>query len=268
MEDAAAACMRVLRRLPPTQVEKGLAGLGRLIEDQQLIDQCHQKADKPLTLAQCQETNSPFLQCEFNREGDSFRSPWSNRYQPPLPEAPRLPDHLRQLEVQANERFEEYRRLYFEGGVGSVYLWPTTGQDFAGCFLIKRGTNHTDINNEGVMKTGTWESTHLISVSFDSSSKQIAYKLTSTLFLMLELGSDPIGALALNGSLNRAMVKTQTYVKEPFGEHLVYGMIGLIEDMEKELRSDIEMIYIGKSQEIMTKARHVDVQSSQRYRIY
>jgi len=140
MEDAAAACMRVLRRLPPTQVEKGLAGLGRLVEDQQLLDQCHQKADKPLTLAQCQETNSPFLQCEFNREGDSFRSPWSNRYQPPLEEATRLPDHLRQLEMQANERFEEYRRLYFEGGVGSVYLWPTTGSDFAGCFLIKRGT--------------------------------------------------------------------------------------------------------------------------------
>jgi len=118
------------------------------------------------------------------------------------------------------------------------------------------------------MKTGTWESSHLIAVSFDSASKQISYKLTSTLFLMLELGNEAVGALALNGSLNRAMVKSQTYVKEQFGEHLVFGMIGLIEDMEKELRSDIEMIYIGKSQEIMSKARHVDVQSSQRYRVF
>lgn len=85
---------------------------------------------------------------------------------------------------------------------------------------------------------------------------------------MLELGNEGVGEMAVNGSLNRAMVKTQTYAKDAFGEHLIYGMIGLIEDMEKELRSDIEMIYIGKSQEIMTKARQVDAHGSQRYRLY
>lgn len=111
MEDSATAAMNVLRRLPPTQVEKGLAGLARLLTDEQLVDQLHQKADKPLQVATCTKTNSPFLQCEFNREGDSFRSPWANEFQPPLAGASQLPEYLRQLEVQANVRFEEYRRL-------------------------------------------------------------------------------------------------------------------------------------------------------------
>lgn len=146
--------------------------------------------------------------------------------------------------------------------MSSVYLWETTAPNFGACFLVKRDVA------EGSMKSGTWETTHLVTVTFDSAAKEITYKLTSTLFLMLELGADRIGELALNGSLNRAMMKTQTYVKEAYGEHLIYGMIGLIEDMEKELRSNIEMIYIGKSQEIMTKLRHVETQMSQRYRIY
>ena len=111
MEDAAAAATSILRRLPPTQVEKGLAGLARLVPDEQLMDQLHQKADKPLHVATCARTNSAFLECEFNREGDSFRSPWSNEFQPQVENARRLPDNLRVLEVQANERFEEYRRL-------------------------------------------------------------------------------------------------------------------------------------------------------------
>ena len=25
-----------------------------------------------------------FLQCDYNRDGDSFRSPWTNNYYPPI----------------------------------------------------------------------------------------------------------------------------------------------------------------------------------------
>jgi capping protein beta len=40
--------------------------------------------------------------------------------------------------VEANELFDAYRELYFEGGLSSVYLWDLDG-GFAGCFLIKKG---------------------------------------------------------------------------------------------------------------------------------
>lgn len=32
-------------------------------------------------------------------------------------------DRLRKLERDANQAFDQYRDMYFEGGVSSVYLW-------------------------------------------------------------------------------------------------------------------------------------------------
>ena len=51
------------------------------------------------------------------------RSPWSNQYDPPLEDGTMPSDRLRRLEVDANAAFDQYRDMYFEGGVSSVYLW-------------------------------------------------------------------------------------------------------------------------------------------------
>ena len=67
------------------------------------------------------------------------RSPWSNKYNPPLDDGFTPPEKLRSMEIEANELFDAYRELYFEGGTSSVYLWDLQG-GFAGCFLIKKGT--------------------------------------------------------------------------------------------------------------------------------
>ena len=32
-------------------------------------------------------------------------------------------ERLRKLEIDANTAFDQYREMYFEGGVSSVYLW-------------------------------------------------------------------------------------------------------------------------------------------------
>ena len=49
-------------------------------------------------------------------------------------------ERLRKLEVEANAAFDQYRELYFEGGVSSVYLWDLdTG--FAGVILIKKASS-------------------------------------------------------------------------------------------------------------------------------
>ena len=65
------------------------------------------------------------------------RSAWSNKYQPSLPDGFLPSDSLRALEVEANELFDAYRELYYEGGTSSVYLWDLDN-GFAGCFLIKK----------------------------------------------------------------------------------------------------------------------------------
>ncbi len=67
----------------------------------------------------------------------SFRSPWSNTYFPPLEDGFLPSEKLRSLEVDANELFDAYRELYFEGGTSSAYLWDLEG-GFAGCFLVKK----------------------------------------------------------------------------------------------------------------------------------
>ena len=51
------------------------------------------------------------------------RSPWSNQYDPPLEDGAMPSERLRKLEVDANTAFDQYREMYFEGGVSSVYLW-------------------------------------------------------------------------------------------------------------------------------------------------
>ena len=44
-------------------------------------------------------------------------------------------ERLRKLEVDANTAFDQYREMYFEGGVSSVYLWDLD-HGFAGEMTI------------------------------------------------------------------------------------------------------------------------------------
>jgi len=71
------------------------------------------------------------------------RSPWSNKYDPPLDDGALPSDKLRTLEVQANQAFDTYRELYFEGGICSVYLWDLDN-GFAGVVLLKKGMGIND----------------------------------------------------------------------------------------------------------------------------
>lgn len=43
------------------------------------------------------------------------------------------------MEVRANEAFDVYRELYYEGGVSSVYFW-NLDDGFAGVVLLKKGS--------------------------------------------------------------------------------------------------------------------------------
>jgi capping protein beta len=47
-------------------------------------------------------------------------------------------ERVRKMEVGANEAFDVYRELYYEGGVSSVYFW-NLDDGFAGVVLLKKG---------------------------------------------------------------------------------------------------------------------------------
>ncbi len=64
-----------------------------------------------------------------------YRSPWSNSYEPPLDDGAMPSERLRKLEIDANAAFDQYREMYFEGGVSSVYLWDLD-HGFAGKYHV------------------------------------------------------------------------------------------------------------------------------------
>ena len=73
-----------------------------------------------------------------SRPMSSCSSPWSNEYDPPLEDGTVPSPKLRKLEITANEAFDTYREMYYEGGVSSVFLWDLDDGGFAGVVLLKK----------------------------------------------------------------------------------------------------------------------------------
>ena len=245
-----------MRRMPPAFTEKSLAGLSKLIDDEEVLDQAYQRVDKPLTAGQCTSTGKDFILCEFNKDGESYRSPHSNLYQPPLAEGVVLSDTLRRLEVKANEIFSDYKKLYYDGGFSSVYFWDVGPNAFACAFLIKR-----DIDPRDSVTKASWESSNLIQAEITPESRSVKYSVTSTVFLQISVNDNAAGTIDLSGGLTRQMQEHKP-CSDPFGEGHVYNMIALVENIEGKLRSSLDMIYIGKTKEILDRTRFIEVQRS------
>lgn len=232
-----------MRRLPPNKVEQNLSGLLNLLPDE--TDELLQRVDQPLEEATCHDTGRKFLLCDYNRDGDSYRSPWSNKYNPPLDDGFTPPEKLRAMEIEANELFDAYRELYFEGGTSSVYLWDLQG-GFAGCFLIKKA-----VSSNKFVKQGEWDSIHVIEVRNESPTKA-HYKLTTTVMLNMNVEKTEVGETNLSGSLTR-----QTEMSSPVNEvktHL--ANIGrMIEDLETDMRMNLNQLYILKTREVVNSIR-------------
>ncbi|KFO19173.1 F-actin-capping protein subunit beta [Fukomys damarensis] len=178
---------------------------------------------------------------------EHLSSPWSNKYDPPLEDGAMPSARLRKLEVEANNAFDQYRDLYFEGGVSSVYLWDLD-HGFAGVILIKKA-------GDGSKKIkGCWDSIHVVEVQEKSSGRTAHYKLTSTVMLWLQTNKSGSGTMNLGGSLTRQMEKDETV--SDCSPHI--ANIGrLVEDMENKIRSTLNEIYFGKTKDIVNGLRSV-----------
>lgn len=74
------ACRDLFRRLRPLDVSVDLDRLCRMAPDME--DELRDRVDKPLTSAKCSRSGREFLCCDYNRDGDFWRSPWSNELEP------------------------------------------------------------------------------------------------------------------------------------------------------------------------------------------
>ena len=139
-EDQLDSALNLMRRMPPASAENTLAGLIEMVPE--LTDDLLSQVDQPLKVEKDPKTGKMFILCDYNRDGDSYRSPWSNEYYPATQDGFLPSKKLRELEVMANSLFDTYRKLYFEGGNSSAYFFDTEEDNesaFGACFLIHKG---------------------------------------------------------------------------------------------------------------------------------
>lgn len=235
----------LMRRLPPQQIEKNLSDLIDLVPS--LCEDLLSSVDQPLKIARDKSVGKDFLLCDYNRDGDSYRSPWTNTYDPPLEDGAMPSDRLRKLEIDANAAFEQYREMYFEGGVSSVYLWDLE-HGFAGVILIKKA-------GDGSKKIkGCWDSIHVVEVQEKSSGRSAHYKLTSTAMLWLQTNKPSSGTMNLGGSLTR-QAEIDSAVSDSSSHIANIGR--MVEDMENKIRNILNEIYFGKTGDIVNGIRSV-----------
>lgn len=233
-----------MRRLPPNKLEQNLNGLLNLIPDE--TDELLQRVDQPLTEMVDPDTGRMFLLSDYNRDGDSHRSPWSNKYHPSIDDGFLPTESIRKMEMEFNELFDEYRNLYFEGGTSSVYLWDLDN-GFAGCFLIKKS-----VDGDKNATSGTWDSIHVVEAIEGDNKSAATYKLTTTIILNMAVDSGDVGNTSLSGTLTR-----QTEMSANVSETKTHiSNIGrMIEDMETDMRSNLNELYILKTREVINSLR-------------
>ncbi|TFK49600.1 f-actin capping protein beta subunit [Heliocybe sulcata] len=273
MTDLVDSMLDLMRRLPPTRVEENVAALVNICPD--YADDLLGSVDQPLTLKTDRATGREYLACDYNRDGESYRSPWSNEYDPPLDDGTVPTPKLRQLEIKANEAFDTYREMYFEGGVSSVFLWDLDDGGFAGVVLFKKSLSPSATTEP----SGSWDSIHVFEAA--ERGRQAHYKLTST--IMLELvtrsasssssnaekqdngngkeGTKTSGDVSLSGSMTR---QTEQDCPVQNQESHVTNMGRMIEEMEIKMRNLLQEVYFGKTRDVVYDLRSVESLERQR----
>lgn len=268
MGDLVDSMLDLMRRLPPTRTEENVATLVELCPE--YADDLLGSVDQPLQIRMDKATGREYLSCDYNRDGESYRSPWSNEYDPPIDDGTVPSVKLRKLEIAANEAFDTYRELYFEGGVSSVYLWDLDDGGFAGVVLLKKTMAPTTPQEP----SGSWDSIHVFEAA--ERGRQAHYKLTSTVMLQLttqsgRTGAQPAGVHAgekkgpdglkssgqttLSGSMTRQT--EQDWPIHDASSHIT-NTGKMIEEMEIKMRGLLQEVYFGKTRDIVYNLRSVD----------
>ncbi|KAL8944225.1 MAG: hypothetical protein Q9211_000655 [Gyalolechia sp. 1 TL-2023] len=236
------SALDLLRRLPPHSTSVNLNRICALAPD--LTEDLLSSVDQPLQTRQCKKTKRDYLLCDYNRDGDSYRSPWSNEFEPEVEDAEMPSERVRKMEVRMGDAVEVYRELYYEGGVSSVYFWDLD-DGFAGVVLLKKVTPRS--NSEGA-----WDSIHVFEAI--DRARTAHYKLTSTVILHLSRSNEVLGNMDLSGNMTRQV--EQDMPVQDDGSHIV-NVGKLVEDMELKMRNLLQEVYFGKAKDIVGDLRSI-----------
>jgi capping protein beta len=208
--------LQISKKLPISQIEITNENISKLLLqnlENKNNSEFLQKSDLFLNLCK-DDSLGDFIKSEFNNEGDSYRSPWSNKYFPDveLPKYP--PSELRELEVIFNRLFKEYTRLYYgDSAVPSVYIWEQGESIESGfpCALLVK--NSAQFDNE-------WHSVNIVTVKFLKEKEKnverikVNYKLVSTVIFKIKIDATQNATqnATLSGSISK-QVEESHYIK-------------------------------------------------------
>lgn len=206
------ACLQILRKFQITKYKKVIDALTTIVyEDDDLLNDFLQKIDQPSEISK-EDKNGDFLICEYNREGDSYRSCISNTYYPATDDDVTSPsEEIREMEIIFNKLFSEYTRLYYGGAaICSCYCWQLGEKVEDGISVAVIIKNQVD-SSKGV-RGGSWDSSHLVVISFENKDDkiQVNYKLTSTVFFAADLKKG-LSLINLNGCITRLVRKNDFF---------------------------------------------------------
>ncbi|KAL3419027.1 F-actin capping protein [Phlyctema vagabunda] len=252
------SALDLLRRLDPKHTTMHLNSLISLVPS--ITEDLLSSVDQPLSIARCRKSGRDYLLCDYNRDGDSYRSPWSGEFETPAGgsgpggidelgnnegagEGAVPSERVRKMEIRANEAFDVYRELYYEGGVSSVYLW-NLDDGFAGVVLLKK------VATPAGKSQGTWDSIHVFEAV--DRARTAHYKLTSTVILSLATSSSDLGAMDLSGNMTR-QIESDLPVDDDTSHIANIGK--LVEDMELKMRNLLQEVYFGKAKDVVGDLR-------------
>lgn len=257
------ASIDILNLLNPREIESHLNDICTLIKNdnknsdrEELVFELLTSVDVPSKVLICTETGREFLCSNFNQNANTYRSPWCNKY---ISENgaiiedddaiyPSVP--LRKLELKANDCFDTYRSLYYEGGISSVYFWEINEEE---CDITKDSfSGVVTFQNNTKDGSGSWNSIHKFEAGVESQDK-LYYKLTTSVIIYLQ--DLHVSSLSLSGSLVRHMDFSFQIANDGISieaKHLK-NLGVLIEKSEYNIRNMLQEVYFDKLKNIIVK---------------
>ena len=251
-------CIQLNQLMPVIDIDKNIDAISSVIyENDDLLNEFLQKVDNRTKVCK-DDPKGEFIMSEQNRDGDSYRSPYSNKYYPPTDDAKYPCAKLRELEETLNKMFKLYIKHYYSNTtICSVYCWElgdSLADGYGVAVLIKNSLTH-----QKKINTGNWDSSNLITVTFDndaSGKKKAKYNLITTVNLAMSFESKICGKVCLSGTIARSSHYSKVVNDYTADEAHVTNIGVLVEDMENSIRNTLDTIYCMKSKQIIDTARY------------